>query len=646
MRHCFRLPLLLVTLVLLSARPASSQLRPQETDIPVRDGKTLAADVYVNPGSRPKPVILVQTPYNKALYRLNFSLYRQTVFPLDSSRYQYVIVDWRGFYASRDADVQGYDRGLDGYDIVEWIAAQPWCDGKVATYGGSALGMIQFQTARHQPPHLVCAVPMIKDFKTKYSDYYYGGVLRREHVETLAKLGFGVSIELIASRPVENALWKSIEQQSDYADEFNVPMLLVSGWFDHYPDDVIRAFGDIRAASDPAVRAQHRLIMGPWTHSGVDQETQGDLSFPNAVHVARAAALAFFDYYLNGAKNGWPLTPPVRYYQMGENEWRDCADWGELGTSEHRLFLADGGRLLRTPDDSGDESDQFRTDPRDPSPSHGAARFDPFDPSVIVGPVDIRDVVESRGDVLLYTTEPLEQELRVTGSGTLRLSVRCDVPDADFSVRLCDVFPDGRSIILTDAIHRARFREGTDREVLMQPGSIHTVEIGLQELAHTFLKGHRVRVVIGGADYPRFDVNLHNGGAMYTAGDTVVATSEVLHSAAHPSMLLLETDDAGTSVSPATAAAAFRIEQVWPQPLVSGGAMQISYSAEPGRQIQIVVSDLLGRTARILDGGSAGGRTLSWDGRDARGHLLAPGAYLLTLRSGERRETRLVSILR
>ncbi|MBR9974633.1 MAG: CocE/NonD family hydrolase [Bacteroidetes bacterium] len=643
-RFCF--PLLVVTLVLLCSRPAFSQLRAQETDIPMRDGRTLAADVYVNPGSRAKPVILVQTPYNKALYRLNFSLYRQTAFPLDSSRYQYVIADWRGFYASKDADVPGYDRGLDGYDIVEWIASQPWCNGKVATHGGSALGMIQFQTARHRPPHLVCAAPMIKDIKTNYFDYYYGGVLRREHVETLGKLGFAISIAQVTSRPVEDAFWKGIEQQSDISDEIGVPMLLVSGWFDHFPDDVIQTFEDLRAYSDPAVRAQHRLIMGPWTHSGVDREEQGDLTFPNAANVAREAALAFFDYYLNGAKNGWPLTPRVRYYQMGENEWRDCERWSDLGASEHRLFLADGGRLLRAPEDGGAESDLFRTDPRDPSPSHGAARFDPFDPSVAVGPVDIRDVVESRGDVLLYTTDVLEEDLRVTGSGTLRLSVRCDVSDADFSVRLCDVFPDGRSIILTDAIHRARFREGTDREVLMTPGSVYTIDIQLQELAHTFLEGHRLRVVIGGADYPRFDVNLHNGGEMYTAGDTLVASSEVLHTIVHPSMLLLETDDAGTSVSPTSQATAFRIEHVWPQPLSAGGTMQISYRAEPGRPSHIRVSDLLGRTLRVLDGGSAGSHTLRWDGCDAEGRLLSPGIYLLTLTGNGQRDLRPVTILR
>ncbi|MBE0643115.1 MAG: CocE/NonD family hydrolase [Bacteroidetes bacterium] len=633
-------------LIFFSLFPLQAQLRHAETDIPVRDGNVLSADIYVNEGSRPKPVILVQTPYNKTTYRLTFGLYRETVFPLDSSKYQYVIVDWRGFYASKDAAVAGYDRGLDGYDIVEWIAAQPWCNGKVATYGGSALGMIQFQTARLHPPHLVCAAPMIIDYRTEYSDYYYGGDLRREHVETLEKLGF-ITVGLVTSQPVENAYWRLVTSRSDYPADIEVPLLMVSGWFDHYPNDVLRAFHDLRAQSGENVRQQHRLIMGPWLHSSVDLADQGELTFPNAVRIAREAAFAFFDYYLNGAKNGWPLTPVMRYYQMGENEWRSCDDWFALGTDEHTLFFGSGGSLSREPASGGGTADAFSADPRDPSPSHGGARFNPFDPSVIPGPLDIRDVVESRSDVLVYTTETLTEDLVVSGAGTVQLFARSDRPDTDFSVRLCDVYPDGRSIILTDGITRARFREGTDREVFMNPDSVHRIDIALQELAHTFLKGHRVRVVIGGADYPRFDINLNNGSALYAAGDTLTAANQIYHSDVFPSALILETGQTVNASRLPVSPASLRLLEPWPQPLTQGNSLHISFDASPAQNVRIDIRDLLGRHVQTLYEGSGKEKAqLSWDGTNAAGHLVSPGVYVLTLASASEIQTRLLSVVR
>ncbi|HEY6172592.1 MAG TPA: CocE/NonD family hydrolase, partial [Candidatus Kapabacteria bacterium] len=141
--------------------------------IPVRDGATLASDLYTMDSTVAKPVILIQTPYNKALYRIAVNLPQAGgSLPFDSVHYNYVTVDWRGFYASTAAAKAGYDRGLDGYDIIEWIATQKWSNGKVGTWGGSALGMIQFQTAKHRPPHHICAVPFIIDYKTTYEKYF------------------------------------------------------------------------------------------------------------------------------------------------------------------------------------------------------------------------------------------------------------------------------------------------------------------------------------------------------------------------------------------------------------------------------------------------------------------------------------------
>lgn len=623
----------------------AAQLPYVETAIPVRDGKSLQADVYHNGGTTAKAVILVQTPYNKALYRLRLGLPSNTTFPLDTARYHYVFVDWRGFYASSDAAVPGYDRGLDGYDVVEWIAEQSWSNGKIGTYGGSALGAIQFQTARHHPPHLVCAVPMIIDYRTEYSDYYYGGVLRREHVETLERLGF-VTVEVITSRPVENAVWDFIRAQNDYAEEIAVPLLMVSGWFDHYPSDVLRAFTDLRARSDGAVRDMHKLIMGPWLHDGVDRAEQGELVFPDATSIARDAALQFFDYHLLGAKNGWPLLPAVRYYQMGENRWEQADGWESAAQTEQSWYLRADGRL--SPDAPVGEEDArvYDYDPSDPSPSHGGARFNPFDPSIDPGPRDIRTLVEQRGDVLLYTSAPLGEDVRVRGAMHVELRVRSDRRDTDFSVRLCDVYPDGRSVILTDGIMRARFREGTDREVLLVPDTPANLRIPLQDIAHTFLKGHRIRLVVGSADYPRFDINLNNGGAMYVPGDTLIARNQILHGANTPSRLLLPT----TRPLPAHATPAaheFGMHALRPQPFRpdTDGALLIDCDRTRG-EASILVIDILGRLhARLAVPAGAGRATLAWNGRGENGVALPAGIYRLVYRGAGAVQVRSLVVL-
>jgi predicted acyl esterase len=641
--------LLLTVAMLFLAHAVRAQLPYSEVAIPVRDGKTLAADIYNNNGVSAKPVILVQTPYNKATYRITLNLPTNITFPLDTASYHYVFVDWRGFYASAGASEPAYNRGLDGYDIVEWIAAQDWCNGKVATYGGSALGMIQFQTASEHPPHLVCAMPMIIDYRTDYFDYYYGGVLRREHVGTLERLGF-LTVNLITSIPIETATWRLIQQTNDYPEEIAVPLLMVSGWFDHYPADVLRAFSDLRARSDEGVRNQHRCIMGPWLHAGIDQEKQGELTYPDTRSVARDAALRFFAYYLLGAKNGWPLEPVMRYYQMGENTWQTTDDWEALATTEHVLWLRDDGRLTTAAPGAQEASREVECDPRDPSPSHGGARFNPFDQTVDPGPIDIRSLVEARDDVLLYSTDVLDAPVRILGKMRLELSFRSDRRDADFSVRLCDVYPDGRSVILTDGIHRARFREGTDHEVFLEPGVATSITVELQDLAHTFLPGHRIRLVVAGSDYPRFDINLHDGGPMYVDGDTLIARHSILHAIDTPSRFLFGSDAPLPASRVPAATGRPSILSVSPQPFhpatSSGLAIQYSSGRENAKSGTLIVRDLLGRPLRrmaLAEG--TGTQRIVWDGKDHSGQRLAAGVYMLVLHVGSSVETRPVLLI-
>ncbi|MDD2889128.1 MAG: CocE/NonD family hydrolase [bacterium] len=513
--------------------------------IPMRDGKWLAADLYTNDSTIQKPVILIQTPYDKNTYRTTVG--QGTPFPYDSAHYNYVILDWRGFHGSDSATSSGYDRGLDGYDAVEWIAQRPWCNGKVGTYGGSALGLIQFMTAKHRPPHLVCSAPFIKDYKTKYSDFYYGGEYRKEQVESMAGLGF-LTTSLILTYPTESMYWKLlVEQPNDYPESLAVPMLIVSGWYDHYPSDVIRAFKDLRTRSDISVRQKHKLIMGPWLHSSVGQSQQGILSYPNSVGVPDSVTTMFFDYYIRNIQNGYEQLPVVRYYQMGVNEWKTTNDWYSVGNYTDTLYLQTGGVLISALPLDSVSYDSISYDPRNPSPTVGGSRFNPFVPSTPVGPQDQRDSVESRSDVLVYSTPVLTGNLIVNGSIKILLYISSDRKDTDFSIRLCDVYPDSSSVIVTQGIRRMRFRNSYSTEQFMTPGQVYVDTITLSDIALTFLAGHRLRIDVSSSNYPMFAVNPNNDDSLYKPGDTLVAKNYVYHNSVYASKILIPTIGTGVS---------------------------------------------------------------------------------------------------
>lgn len=535
-----------ISLFLINMSVFSEQYQIQvPTRVEDEGKKYLAADLYTADTTSPKPVILIQTPYNKNLMKLPFlnpDQSRALQLDIDYSKYNFVIMDWRGFFGSSNAAMPSYDRGLDGYDAVEWIANQKWCNGKVGTWGSSALGIIQFQTAKHNPPHLVCCVPMVSNYQSKYSNFYYGGDLRKEHVESLVKLGFYPSTDIITSHPDYDNRWKIQEELSNYPDKINVPLLMVSGWFDHYPSDVIDAFTQLTKQSSAEVRDKHKLIMGPWLHGEVGMENQGVLKFPLAKDFPKEKITMFFDYYLLGAKNGYPLLPRIHYYQMGTDKWITSDDWFQKDSKIDSLFIHPNGRLQDYPVPqtfAPVPPDTIIYDPKDPTPSYGGERFNPFDFSLKLGPQNINGVLDGRSDVLVYTTDELKEDLILKGKLAARLFVASNRKDTDFGIRLCDVYHDGSSIIIRQGIKRMRFRDGYEAEKLMEPGNVYLVEINLDELSIAFKAGHKMRIIITSANYPHYDRNLNNGGPLYVDGDTLIATNLLYHDSHWQSLIII-----------------------------------------------------------------------------------------------------------
>ncbi len=486
-------------------------------EIPMRDGKRLVADLYLPGGAGPGarfPTILIQTPYNRAVYSRPGNEHAGKALT-DREHYAYVILDWRGFYGSKAAGsaMTGRQRGQDGYDAVEWIAKQEWSDGKVGTWGASALGQVQYDTAAARPPHLVCCVPIVAGFGQSYDGFYGGGVFRKAYADNMRLVGWGMIAGFAEKHPLRDRFWTMAESTSNYG-VIDVPMLLVTGWSDHGADKTLATFRRLRSEGGERARTESRLLVGPWEHSGVDDGALGEMKFPKAQGEAARVAALFFGYWLRGEKdNGLAKLPAVRWYQTGADAWREADAWPPAGRVETALHFAADGRLAMNKPDGEASGEDLRYDPADPSPTVGGANFvlrvkalaAPNQPAA--GSFDQRAKVESRRDCLVHTTAPLEQPLAFAGNVRTKFFVSTDRADLDVAVRLCDVWPDGRSMLVTDGIRRLSLRESFEKSSPVKPGEVYELVVELPAAGHTFARGHRVRVDVTASNHPRFALN-------------------------------------------------------------------------------------------------------------------------------------------
>lgn len=508
-------------------------------DIPMRDSLFLAADVYVPDNCSSCPTILIQTPYNKDAFR--WSLPMGTGMDLQNSNYSWVVVDWRGFFGSIPAFTLDANRGEDGFDVIEWIIDQPWSSGKVGTWGPSALGKVQYETmTEHHPAH-TCAVPLVAHPQQGYDGYFYGGVLEAARTETLDLLGFGVS-GLVLANPYYNITWQFAELLTWYPGEIHIPTLQIGGWYDHNIDIMVDWYAATRQNAEVSVQDEQWLLVGPWVHGGtgpayVGSAIQGELSYPNAEFRSETMALDFFDHYLLNASNNWENTPGITYYETGLDIWNSSTDDNIESMSSSELLLDDNGLLGTSP---GSGSTTFVSDPHNPSPTIGGQTLSP---GLDQGPFD-QIMLESRSDMIGFTTEELPNDVQISGQVQANLFVQCDQPDADVVIRLVDVYPDGREMLINDGIHRMRFRNGYTEsdEAFMAPGQVYEVDVTLPFTNYTWLEGHQIKVFISGNSSTRWDVNLQNGDSMYVAGDTNLANITIHHGAMGQSKLTLPGD--------------------------------------------------------------------------------------------------------
>lgn len=476
--------------------------------VPLPDGVSLAGDLSLPDGDGPFPAIVIQSPYGKE--RLGAALPRASARTWldfwDRERYALLIVDWRGFYGSRGPDDVGKPkpshRGEDGVAVLAWVAAQPWSNERVATWGPSALGRAVLRTAALEPLPLVCGIPLVCHMGHFYEDLYEGGVLEEAHYRAIGALGFGLS-ESIRQEPYSGtAFWRAGEAECRPQD-INVPLLLVTGWFDLVTAQTLRFFSMLQTRGGQRARAYSRLLIGPWHHTAIDHRRQGGMIYPDAAGAAATDMHDFLAHWvLREQDRGWPELTGVRFWQMGEERWVDVATWPPP-TIQRSLSLTPDGDLA---DDSSRQGElSITADPENPVPTLGGANL-PM--GIKAGPFDQRKL-EERQDVLVFSTPVLEEPIAITGSACVTLTVVTDAPDCDLAVRLTDVHEDGKSMLLADSIQRAKLRGTTERPMPVTPGLPFEITVTLPPLAQTFLPGHRIRISVAGSNWPRYERNSH-----------------------------------------------------------------------------------------------------------------------------------------
>mgnify|MGYP001022590340 CR=1 FL=1 len=485
--------------------------------IPVGDGASLAATVVrpVDPACR-VPVVLVQTPYGRGNFLSEFLENPFTEHPLfHSPDYGVVVLDWRGFFGSSGAPPASLQRGYgeDGHDVVAWIADQPWSDGNVGTWGVSALCRVQYQTAVKRPAALKAAVPIFCQQNYTYLETYPGGVVRREYLQFLGSY-FGAGVW--EAHPTRDTWWTWAERLYPVAD-VAVPVLVVAGWFDLYNTGGIESWQALRQLGDPAARAEHRLLAGPWHHfasggesTGLRPLTEEELAWMDETREIERWSLRFFDRHLRGmTARGWDEA--VVFRPAGEEAWETATEWPPGGTEEMTWTLSADGALVEGAGTSGDVT--LAVSPFDPSPTVGGQTL----LSTYAHGPTWQDEVVAREDATVFVTSPLAAPLRLIGAARVELTASVPAVDGDVAVRLTDVTPDGRHLLITDGIARLSLPSPYAVRTLVTPGQAVPVTVELtNQIAWTLPAGHRLGLIVSGANYARFDVNPHDGAAFFT----------------------------------------------------------------------------------------------------------------------------------
>ncbi|MEP2669877.1 MAG: CocE/NonD family hydrolase [Cyclobacteriaceae bacterium] len=582
MRKIF--PILLLISIGLQAQHPQNIVR-EEVMIPMRDGVQLGAIVYRPDQPGKFPAIVYRTPYGID----DYDGYAQ--FPLKAAKQGYVVflVDVRGRYRSEGEFVAYKNEKQDGYDVIEWVGTSTYCNGKVGTYGGSYPGIVQWLAMSQMPNHLVAAAPEMTPISSHHF-FYYGGAFSMPWLDWFMPLIIAdkrkkandtsgtwddtkayedwvnsdrrkwysyrplIDLPILKKHAPEYYDWLRHPDQTEWWDfvnveddfkKFKIPVFLLSGWYDagYGPEGASRAYRKMQneAASENA-KKNSKLILGPWNHTSLHtRKTRfGEMEFYESAGLDYDIELLnWFDEHLKGIPNQSQL-PPVSIFVMGENKWLAENEWPLSRAIARDFYLHSAGNAtidkadgkLNNQMPAQEQSDSYVFDPSNPLWDISFEKSYPYD----------QKENESRKDVLVYTSAPLVEDIKVVGEVVAELFVSSSARDTDFSITLTDVYPDGKSINLSgmDAGYlRMRYRNGFAQQELMKPGEVYKIKIGQLHTANLFKKGHRIRVQITSSKAPHYDPNPNTGTEIATEKNLVPATNTIHHSKKYPSKIIL-----------------------------------------------------------------------------------------------------------
>jgi len=528
---------LLCALVLTSCVTTAALAEFKEVMVPMRDGVKLATNIYLPPGEGPWPVVLSRTPYGKGKAKER----EQGESSYLKRGYVRVVQDCRGKFDSEGAYRAFIDDMEDGYDTVEWVAAQSWSNGKVGMTGGSALGITANHAAMSGAPHLVCNVVVVGHGSSYHYSGYPGGVfLKNLNEEWLRRQGVPPAD---VPRPIHRVYDDSFRERDieHYYSKMKTPTLNIGGWYDIFSQGNIDCFVGLQERGAEPAKGNQKLVMGAFGHG----KLAGDLKYPaDAGRQDPELSFRWFDHWLKGVDNGVEREPAVRYYMMGDtfdpaapgNQWRTTDQWPPK--SEITPYFLNADHKLSTiapPGDAsvGDLADTFVYDPKNPVPTIGGNNL-----MLPLGPMDQREV-SGRSDVLKYETDSLSSAVEIAGPVVAELAVSTDAEDTDFTVKLVDVYPNGYEALLLDQACRLRFREGLNRMVRAEKDKIYSVKVNLWSTAVVFNKGHKIAIHVSSSNAPRFEPHSNTWEPLASYDQAIKARNTVHHGPQAASKVLL-----------------------------------------------------------------------------------------------------------
>ena len=480
-----------------------SQSEPKLHWVAMRDGVELATDVFFPESEGPWPVVLSRTPYNRKNTGGVEGYLNEGI--------AFVIQDVRGRFDSKGharpfAD-DGSGKNQDGYDAIKWVRAQKWSNGKIATIGGSALGVTQVGLAASGPQGIVGQAIVVAPISNYHHGFYQGGVFRKSLTEGWLKAAqwpFAENLKEMRAHPYYDEFWMA-QNLAENVEKVYWPTVVVSGWYDIFLQGSIDLHQEIREHGGINARENAHLIVGPYTH-GINQLRVGEFEFPEGAKIPRDLwphNSEWVKYWLNGK----PLRsqpPQVLYYTMGElpagdapgNEWRTSKEWPPKSDSQ-RWFLTPERSLEQEAPGNADLS--FAHDPQNPVMTVGGQNL-----LLPAGAFDQKNV-ESRDDVLVFSSQSFEAPVEITGRIQADFLVSTSAEDAHFAVKFTDVYPDGRSMLIADGIRKLSLRDNFSGPSVVSPGIRYRVQVDLGSTSIVINKGHRLRVAVSGSNAPRFE---------------------------------------------------------------------------------------------------------------------------------------------